>query len=59
MEQYSTQGLDRHVLTVEAISDLTAALEPSIANISPVVNLHGWQKALEKSRQVEISQWRQ
>ena len=26
---------------------------------SPVVNLHGQQKALRKSRPVDISQWRQ
>ena len=36
------QDLDRHALTVGAIS---ANLEPSFGAISPVVNLHGRQKA--------------
>ena len=35
-----------------------ADLEPTIGTISPVVNLHGLQKALWKSRPVDISQWR-
>ena len=37
----------------------TAKSEPSIGAISPVVDLYGRQKALWKSRPVDISQWRQ
>ena len=36
----------------------TAKLEPSIGTISPVMDLHGQQKAFWKSRPVDISQWR-
>ena len=53
------QDLDRRALTVEAISGPTAKLDPSFGAISPVVNLHGQQIALWKSRPVDISQWRQ
>ena len=35
------QGLDRHALTLGAISSPTANLEPSFGAISPVVDLHG------------------
>ena len=37
----------------------TAKPEPSFGTISPIVDLHGRQKALLKSRPVNISQWRQ
>ena len=50
------QGLDKGVLTVGAISGPTAKLEPYIGAISPVMDLHGWQKALWKSIPVDISQ---
>ena len=53
------QALDRHALTVEAYQVPTAKFEPYIGAISPVMNLHGWQKALWKSGPVDISQWRQ
>ena len=54
------QGLDRRALTVGAISGPTptANWEPSFGAISPVVDLHGRQKAFRESRQVNISQWR-
>ena len=53
------QGLDRRALTVGAISGPIANLEPSFGAISPVVDLHGRQKAFRESRPVHISQWRQ
>ena len=34
-------------------------LLPTIGTILPVINLHGQQKALWKSRSVDISHWRQ
>ena len=37
----------------------TANLGPSFGAISPVVDLHGRQKAFRESRPVHISQWRQ
>ena len=40
------QGLDRCALTVGAISGPHSQIEASIGTISPVVDLHGWQKAL-------------
>ena len=43
------------MLTVKAILGLTADLEPTIGTISPVVNLYGRQKALEKSRQLALA----
>ena len=42
------QGLDRRALTVGAMSGPHC----QIGTISPVVDLHGWQKALWKSRLV-------
>ena len=51
------QGLEKRGPTVGAISGATAKFEPSIGAISPVADLHGWQKALWKSRSVYISQW--
>ena len=55
------QGLDRRALTVGATvyQVPTANLEPSFGAISPVVHLHGLQKAFRESRPVDISQWRQ
>ena len=54
------QGLDRRALTVGAISGPhSQRLEPSFGAISPVVDLHGRQKAFRDSRPVHISQWRQ
>ena len=50
------QVLDRHAMTVGAISSLHKQMEPCI---SPVINLLGLQKGFWKSRPVEISQWRQ
>ena len=49
------QGLDRCVLTVGAINIPTADLEPATDTISLVMNLHGQQKALWKSRPVDIT----
>ena len=64
--QYSTtrpniplQGLDSCTLKVGAISGLAVKLEPYIGTISPVIDLHGQQKAIWKSRPLDISQWRQ
>ena len=51
------QRLDRHALTVGAISGPTAKLEPYFSAISPVVDLNGWQKAFTKTRPVDTSQW--
>ena len=53
------KGLDRHALTVGAISGPHGKLEPSFGAMSPVVDLHARQKALWKSRPVNMSQWRQ
>ena len=53
------QGPDRRALTVGAISGPTANLEPFFGAFSPVVDLHGQQKAFRESRPVDISQWRQ
>ena len=53
------QGLDRRALTVGAISGPHSQLVPSVGAISPVVDLHGRQKAFRESRPVHISQWRQ
>ena len=36
-----------------------ADLEPAISTISSLVNIHGQQKAIWKSKPVDISQWRQ
>ena len=55
----SLQGLDRHALTVGAISVPIAKLEPSFDAISSAVELHGEQKALWKSIPIDISKWRQ
>ena len=54
-----SNGLNRHILTVATISGPHHIVKPSLGTISPVMNLHGWQKALWKSRPVSISQWRQ
>ena len=43
----------------ESYQFLTAKLEPSLGAISPVVDLHDRQKAIWKSRSIDISQWRQ
>ena len=60
MANIPLQGLDRHAPTVGAISGVpTANLEPSFGAISPIVDLHGQQKAFSESRPVDISQWRQ
>ena len=48
------QGLDRYALTVEPYQVPTAKLECSIGAISPVMGLRGWQKALWKSRPVDM-----
>ena len=55
----SLQGLDRCAVIMGAISIPTAKLEPSFGAISPVMGLHGRQKALRKSRPVNIRQWGQ
>ena len=49
------QGLDRRALTVGAISGPTTNLEPSFGAISPVVDLHGRQKAFRESRPVKLA----
>ena len=51
------QGLDTHALTVGA-KITTAKLEGTFGTISPVVDLHGRQKAFRESRPVDISQQR-
>ena len=48
------QDLDRRALTVGAISGPHSQTELSFGPISPVVDLHGRQKALWKSRLVNI-----
>ena len=57
------QGLDRHALTVGAIYIRFRRSHSQIGAlfgaISPVEDLHGWQKVLWKSRPVHTSQWRQ
>ena len=53
------QGLDRYALTVGAISGPTANLEHAFGTISPVVDLHGRQKAFGKNKPVNYGQWRQ
>ena len=49
------QGLDRHALTVGAISGPTANLEPSFGAISPVVDLHDRQKAFREADQLTLA----
>ena len=49
------QGLDRCVLTVGALSDIPAKLEPSTGTISPVVSLPGLQTALWKTDQLTLA----
>ena len=53
------QGLDRRALTVEGIAGAHNKLESSFGAILPVIDLNGQQKALRKSKPVNISQWRQ
>ena len=53
------QGLDRRARIVGPYQVPTADLVASFGAISPVVDLHGRQKALRESRPVHISQWRQ
>ena len=52
------QGLDRHALTVGAISDPHSQIAALFGAVLSVVDLHGLQKAFWKSRPVDISQWR-
>ena len=52
------QGLDKCAPTVELYQVSTAKLESSTDTISQVADLHGCQKALWKSRPVDISQWK-
>ena len=59
MANYPLQDLGRRALTVEPYQVPTAKLEVSFGIISPVMDLHGQQKVLWKSRPVDISQWRQ
>ena len=49
------QGIDRCALTVGAIPGLTAKLEPSFGAISPVMDLHGQQKAPWKADQSTLA----
>ena len=49
------QCLDRCAPTVGAISGLTAILEPSFGAISPVMDIHGLQKALWKTDQSTLA----
>ena len=54
------QSLDRDE-TTDSGSNIRSPLlikSPSLPTISPVMNLHGWQKIFEKNRQAGISQWR-
>ena len=53
------QGLERCELIVGAISVPPAKLVLSFNTISPVMDLHGWQKALWKSRPIKISRQKQ
>ena len=55
----SLQGLERRILTMGAVLGPSSDLELAIGTISPIMSLQGWQKALWKSRPVDISQWRQ
>ena len=50
------QGLDRRALTVGDISGPNSQLGAFLSTISPVVDLHGRQKAFRESRPVHISQ---
>ena len=55
---FPLQGLERCALTVGAVSGPQCQLELSIGAISSVVNLYGWQKALWKSKPVNLSQYK-
>ena len=45
------QALDRHVLTVRAITGPIAILKPFIGTIPAVMNLHDWQRHSRKISQ--------
>ena len=49
------QGLDRHALTVGAISGPHSQLGPSFGAISSDVDLHGRQRASEKADQLTLA----
>ena len=49
------QGLDRCVLTVDPYQVPTAKLEPSIGTISPVMDLHGWERHSGEADQLTLA----
>ena len=54
------KGPNIHILSVGVLSGHHYQfLLPTIGTVLPVTNLHGQQKALWKSRPVDISHWRQ
>ena len=49
------QDLDRCALTVGGILGPTAKLQPFFGAISPVMDLHGWQKHSEEADQLTLA----
>ena len=49
------KDMDQQTQQWEPYQIPTAKLEPSIGAISPFVDLHGWKKALWKSRSVDVN----